>query len=369
MFRFIKKYKNNIGTIVAEIFIVFVGISISMNIDNWREAKENRTKERAYIQDLYYDITDDLVRMNERINHISSGRTRIAVLFTAMHFPDSIQITQKEFKFIMGRSLQLETFETCNYTFLDISSTGNTKLIKNAQIRKLMYMYYGKVKLLNDMEDINNKSCSEIVANDLLKIFPYRELFNASGVFNANGVFDGIEHLQETDLSFFRSPYSEKYIHLENAMLTRARQFSDESKAISQTADPGLELRKLLGQCLKLPDEEEFVKELIKKNLRAKDLLKQYQEKFPEYILLEVLINKEIYKIIDTHPKVALDLALLNTETYPDSPNVFDSLGDCFIANQDKENALKNYKLAYEMDPILFETRSKIEKLELEWKK
>jgi tetratricopeptide (TPR) repeat protein len=41
----------------------------------------------------------------------------------------------------------------------------------------------------------------------------------------------------------------------------------------------------------------------------------------------------------------------LNAEFYPQSWNVYDSLGDAYMANGDKELAIANFKKAVEMNP------------------
>jgi tetratricopeptide (TPR) repeat protein len=47
----------------------------------------------------------------------------------------------------------------------------------------------------------------------------------------------------------------------------------------------------------------------------------------------------------------ALDILLLNAAAYPDSPNVYDSLGDAYLAGGQKELALKNTRKALELLP------------------
>jgi tetratricopeptide (TPR) repeat protein len=41
----------------------------------------------------------------------------------------------------------------------------------------------------------------------------------------------------------------------------------------------------------------------------------------------------------------------LNAELYPNSSNVYDSLGEAYMANGDKELAMTNYKKSLEPDP------------------
>jgi len=47
----------------------------------------------------------------------------------------------------------------------------------------------------------------------------------------------------------------------------------------------------------------------------------------------------------------AIALFKLNTEQYPSSGNVFDSMGEAYLKAGDKNNALSSYKKALELDP------------------
>lgn len=65
-----------------------------------------------------------------------------------------------------------------------------------------------------------------------------------------------------------------------------------------------------------------------------------------------------------------LDSALVvfrrNTLDHPDSANVWDSLAECYLRKGDKEDALKYYKKAFEMDPENKNAKDQAEKLEKE---
>ncbi|HEY2169469.1 MAG TPA: YceI family protein [Candidatus Angelobacter sp.] len=62
-------------------------------------------------------------------------------------------------------------------------------------------------------------------------------------------------------------------------------------------------------------------------------------------------LNVVGYKLLQ-HGKVkeALEFFKLNVESYPDKALVYDSLGDAYLANGDKEQATKNFKKSLELD-------------------
>ena len=47
----------------------------------------------------------------------------------------------------------------------------------------------------------------------------------------------------------------------------------------------------------------------------------------------------------------AIEVLKLNVEAHPESANVYDSLGEAFMKNGDKENAVINYKKSLALNP------------------
>ena len=60
---------------------------------------------------------------------------------------------------------------------------------------------------------------------------------------------------------------------------------------------------------------------------------------------------------------VAIDVFKLNTEAYPESANTWDSLGDGYFWKGDKENAIRSYRRALEIDPNKKNSLERIKKL------
>ena len=82
----------------------------------------------------------------------------------------------------------------------------------------------------------------------------------------------------------------------------------------------------------------------------------------------EYLVNQLGYRMLQSGNRndtsKALAFFILNTENYPNSFNAFDSLGDAYFHNRDKNNALKAYTKALELDPNSESAKNMIEKLE-----
>jgi Flp pilus assembly protein TadD len=66
----------------------------------------------------------------------------------------------------------------------------------------------------------------------------------------------------------------------------------------------------------------------------------------------EVRLNDLGYSLLqDKRVADAIAVFKVNVELYPQSSNVYDSLGEAYLANGDKELAAINYKKSVELDP------------------
>lgn len=79
----------------------------------------------------------------------------------------------------------------------------------------------------------------------------------------------------------------------------------------------------------------------------------------------ETILNKIGYTFLK---EKSVDNAIVvfqeNAKQFPNNANAWDSLGEAYAANQDRENALKSYKKALEIDPNLESAKAMIQKLE-----
>ena len=102
-----------------------------------------------------------------------------------------------------------------------------------------------------------------------------------------------------------------------------------------------------------------------KKSL-ALDLLDVYNEKGavagtetykklkndPTYAIKEGDMNRVGYQLLQTgKKKEAIEVFKINVDTFPKSGNVYDSLGEAYLADGDKKLAIANYKKSVELDP------------------
>ncbi len=86
----------------------------------------------------------------------------------------------------------------------------------------------------------------------------------------------------------------------------------------------------------------------LEQALRSYRTLKQSND----YYVSEVQLNALGYRLLGMKKvREAIEIFKLNVEAYPESANVYDSLGEAYMLNGDKELAVRNYRRAVELNP------------------
>lgn len=103
-----------------------------------------------------------------------------------------------------------------------------------------------------------------------------------------------------------------------------------------------------------LPISDVIAKTIEQKGIDA--AISQYRElkraQTAEYDFSESLLNALGYNLLNNKKlKEAIEILKLNVEMFPQSANVYDSLGEAYMVNGDKELAIKNYEKALELNP------------------
>jgi tetratricopeptide (TPR) repeat protein len=84
----------------------------------------------------------------------------------------------------------------------------------------------------------------------------------------------------------------------------------------------------------------------------------------PDLYVAESDINSFGYSLLRRKQvNEAIEVFKLNVEAYPESANVYDSLGEAYMVSGDKERALENYRRALTIDPTMESAKQAFKKL------
>jgi len=119
-------------------------------------------------------------------------------------------------------------------------------------------------------------------------------------------------------------------------------------------------------QLPKLPISEKLYAEINKQGInyavKIYDSLKAIND--TTYDFAESELNTLGYQLLSEKKKSdAVQIFRLNTISYPNSSNVFDSLGDAYVEIQNKDSAIKNYQKAFDLDHSNIQSLQKLNRL------
>ena len=107
---------------------------------------------------------------------------------------------------------------------------------------------------------------------------------------------------------------------------------------------------------------ESFSEEQIETGIQA--ILDEKETYLSQHPNMESLLNSVGYKYLrQDKTREAIQIFELNVKLFPDSYNVYDSLGEALLKKGDQDPAVKNYKKSLEINPDNENAKKVLEKL------
>ncbi len=131
------------STVFVEILVVIVGLILAFQVDRWWEQRGDRAQEAQYVARLIVDVEADIESLNYAVE-LQSLRLELAtLLMDVVADPELASRRPVEFLGAIVQSSYLYTPVLIAHTFEDLRSTGNMRLLRDPDIKNLLYDYYG----------------------------------------------------------------------------------------------------------------------------------------------------------------------------------------------------------------------------------
>ena len=136
--------KRDWGTAILEVLIVVVGIFIGLQVDDWNQARQDRSDIAIYLNRIHDDLSTDAEFFTFLAGEARDKREALEKLKRIIgedgppdEDPDSIFGLLED-----SSSLGWEFPEVQTVTFFDLQSSGKLALIKDAELRTQLSFYY-----------------------------------------------------------------------------------------------------------------------------------------------------------------------------------------------------------------------------------
>ncbi len=137
------KFSKYLLYAIGEIVLVMIGILLALQVNNWNENKKTRSSEKQYLLSLKTEFNFNKVEL-EKIMNRNSINAENAIKFINIMGPESPQITEDEFSFLLSGALSFEVQFDPNQGVLDeIISSGKLGLFSNDELKFALSSWKG----------------------------------------------------------------------------------------------------------------------------------------------------------------------------------------------------------------------------------
>jgi len=143
------KQKINLINYLAELVVVFLGITAAFMLENWRQNYQDCQLEQKYFLSFYGDLLSD----SENLKTILPSNQR--KLKRALYFISPVGGNEVDsVKAILADMMAIELFDRKQSTYESIKNSGNLNVISAYDLKEQLVGYYENFKLVDRIETL-----------------------------------------------------------------------------------------------------------------------------------------------------------------------------------------------------------------------
>ena len=338
---------NYLKYVIGEIFIIVIGIFIALQINNWNENRKDKIYEHEVYAQIQQDLQRDTLYINDNIEFYKEKNKRLE------------EIINKEIPKSYYDTINENNYKNCKKCICDIAFYNPFRYSDKG---------FKLLKSLNESHNTENDSLSYIIL-DFYKI--YTPLLESDDQMLKDIMNETIDEFQKydwyVDWAYYKTYNKEylKYIFESEEYRKKCVRYLIYSK-YNYLRDL-IRYKEYATGLLKLLDKELVNKEFYEREKNFIELIKingidkatEYYKAFKhkkrnkdKLLFSEITMNNLGYLYLKKNDFItAIKIFKLNVAEYPNSYNVYDSIGEAYLANGEKEKAIESYKKSIELNP------------------
>ncbi|EED36175.1 conserved hypothetical protein [Luminiphilus syltensis NOR5-1B] len=128
--------------VAIEILVVMAGLLLAFQLDRWREDHAERQQERSYVNRLIADMQTDIPEIESAIALQQLRLELVDLLIAVGEDPKAAMAKPTVFMGAVSQAAYTYTPELTSYTFDNLRSTGDLRLIRSATLKNALFDYY-----------------------------------------------------------------------------------------------------------------------------------------------------------------------------------------------------------------------------------
>jgi hypothetical protein len=134
--------RHDWSAVAVEILVVMIGLLLAFQLDRWREVHAERQQERSYVNRLIADMQTDIPEIEGAIALQQMRLELVDLLFAVGADPNAAMEMPTLFMGAVSQAAYTFTPELTSYTFDNLRSTGDLRLIRSETLENALFDYY-----------------------------------------------------------------------------------------------------------------------------------------------------------------------------------------------------------------------------------
>ena len=155
---------------LIEIIVIILGISITLAMESWRDEKKESELEQVYLKNLVSDVDIDLKSLEgviEKTRKLLAHGNELIIGDDNKNTTLNYSRVNSDIRSIISRP----KFISNDATFSDLKSSGNLHLIKDVQLKNLLFAYYNQAQIIRENQESEQLATITLSGNYFLKHF------------------------------------------------------------------------------------------------------------------------------------------------------------------------------------------------------
>ncbi len=157
---------------LIEIFVIILGISITLALEEWRDKSKESELAAIYQKNLLADVDVDLASLKLAGQNTTELLSKGDELLNFIKNPSLNMLSSgradSDIRAIIGRT----KFISSDATFSDLKHSGNLHLLDDIQLKNLLFAYYSLAQNIKEVQDAEQQATIIIAGPYFLKHFP-----------------------------------------------------------------------------------------------------------------------------------------------------------------------------------------------------
>jgi hypothetical protein len=181
---------------LIEIIVIILGISITLALEEWRDNSREHHLEQIYLKNIETDIGTDLNSIGFAIAGTKSLLQKGNELLDYARSPENKNISPNQVNEDVRAVLARPNFISSDASFTDLKSSGNLHLIKDVQLKNLMFAYYNETQHVKEIQDAEQQTAITLSGAYFLKQFPLDEKRSQASSMSAKDMSELINNIE-----------------------------------------------------------------------------------------------------------------------------------------------------------------------------